>query len=148
MNVAAPEMVLLDASVLVELVTAGRHAAAADRLLAHLETHPHVEVVTAAHGMIEAISALRRLNLAAALSDDDATAACCWLRDLDLLLDPTAARVEQTWSLRHTMTAYDAAYAAAALGLGLQLVSVDRPLIAACTAAGVDAIHLDDCIWS
>lgn len=147
MNLATDEAVLLDASVLVELVLAGRYASAADRLLDHLERHPDVEIVTAAHGLIEVVSALRRLNLNGALDDDVATAACTWLRRLDLRLDPTAPRVDQAWGLRHSMTAYDAAYAAAAKGLGLPLVSVDQPLLAACEASGIDAVHLGELTW-
>lgn len=137
---------LVDASVLVELVVAGRHADAADRLLAHLEQHPEVELISAAHGLIEAASALRRLNLHGELDDTSAATSLRWLKHLELQLDPTAARLEQTWSLRHTMTAYDASYAAAALGLELPLITADRPLLAACAAASVPALHLDD--WS
>ena len=147
MNLSTDEAVLLDASVLVELVTVGRHAGAADRLLEHLEQNPAVEIVTAAHGLIEVISALRRLNLAGALDEPSATAACSWLRRLDMRLDPTAPRIEQAWALRHSMTAYDAAYAAASSGLGLPLVSVDQPLLTACETAGIPAIHLDQLTW-
>lgn len=147
MNLSTAEAVLLDASVLVELITQGRHADAADQLLDHLERNPQVQIVTAAHGLIEVVSALRRLNLTGALDDATAKTARAWLRGLDLRLDPTAPRIEQAWELRHTMTAYDATYAAAAAGLDLPLVSVDQPLIAACTTAGVPAVHLDELSW-
>lgn len=142
----APGLVV-DASVLVELVVGGTHAASADRLLAHLEGRPQLELVSAAHGLLEAMSALRRLNLRGALGDGAALDAARWLRGLDLRLDPTAARVERVWALRHSMTAYDAAYAAAAEGLGLPLISADRPLIAACQAAEIDALHLAEVSW-
>jgi predicted nucleic acid-binding protein len=144
---SADEAVLLDASVLVELITRGRHADPADRLLGHLERNPHVEIVTAAHGLVEVVSALRRLNLTGALDDETATTARAWLRGLDLRLDPTAPRIEHAWALRHSMTAYDATYAAAASGLGLPLISVDQPLLAACEAAGVAAVHLERLTW-
>lgn len=147
MNVGADEAVLLDASVLVELVTRGRHADSADRLLGHLERNQEVEIITAAHGLIEVISALRRLNLAGALDDEAATMARTWLRGLDLRLDPTSPRIEQAWALRHAMTAYDATYAAAAAGLGLPLITVDQPLLAACKTAGIPAVHLDQLAW-
>ncbi len=147
MNLSSAEAVLLDASVLVELITQGRHTDAADGLLDHLEHNPQVEIVTAAHGLIEVVSALRRLNLMGALDDDTAAIARAWLRGLDLRLDPTAPRIEQTWALRHTMTAYDATYAATAAGLDLPLISVDQPLIAACAAAGIPAVHLDEVSW-
>lgn len=147
MNLTADEAVLLDASVLVELITQGRHADSADRLLAHLQRNQHVEIITAAHGLIEVISALRRLNLAGALDDESATTARTWLRGLDLRLDPTGPRIEQAWALRHTMTAYDATYAAAASGLALPLISVDQPLLTACDTAGITAVHLDQLAW-
>lgn len=147
MNLAGHEAVLLDASVLVELITLGRHADAADRLLEHLQRNQQVEIITAAHGLIEVLSALRRLNLAGAIDDESATTARTWLRGLDLRLDPTGPRIEQTWALRQTMTAYDAAYAAAASGLGLPLISVDRPLLSACQASGIPAVHLDQLTW-
>ena len=38
----------------------------------------------------------------------------------------TAPRIEQAWALRHSMTAYDAAYAAAAEEGGHHLVSCDK----------------------
>lgn len=138
------EALLLDASALVELVVEGRHAAASARLLDHVERHPELELVSAAHGLIEATSALRRMNLRGDLADAPAAQAVEWLRDLDLRLDPTAARLTALWSRRHTMTAYDAAYAAAAVGLGLPLITADRPLLAACRAADVPAVHLDE----
>ena len=143
-ELASADALLLDASTLVELVVEGRHAGASERLLSHLEAHPQVEVVSAAHGLIEAASAVRRLNLRGDLADEPASNAIDWLRDLDLRLDPTAVRLTALWGHRHSMTAYDAAYAAAAVGLGLPLISVDRPLLTACEVAGVPAIHLDE----
>lgn len=147
MNLTADEAVLLDASVLVELITQVRHADSADQLLAHLQHNPHVEIITAGHGLIEVLSALRRLNLAGVLDDESATTARTWLRGLDLRLDPTGPRIEQAWALRHTMTASDATYAAAASGLALPLISVDQPLLTACETAGIPAIHLDQLAW-
>ncbi|MFT4035416.1 MAG: type II toxin-antitoxin system VapC family toxin [Patulibacter sp.] len=144
MSDQAPDAVILvDASVLVELVVAGRHAASADRLLAHLEERPETDIITAAHGLIEALSALRRFNLAGTLGDADAEVACQMLRRLDLRLDATGPRMPSAWALRHSMTAYDAAYAAAAIGLRTPLISTDQPLLRACETAGISAVHLD-----
>jgi predicted nucleic acid-binding protein len=146
-DLAEAAALLVDASVLVECVVAGRHVQGADRLLDYLAVYPSVELVTAAHGLIETTSALRRLNLAGTLTDEDALAAAHWLRGLELRLDPTAPRIDRVWQLRHSMTAYDAAYAAAAVGFGVPLISTDAPLISACGAAGIPAVHLDDARW-
>lgn len=94
--------------------------------------------------MVEAISALRRLTLTGALEADQGLAAVEWLGRLDLILDPTAPRRRRIWSLREGMTAYDAAYAAAAEALDAPLLSVDQRLIRACADASIPAIHLDE----
>jgi predicted nucleic acid-binding protein len=41
------------------------------------------------------------------------------------------------------MSAYDAAYAAAAEAVGAPLVTVDARLLAACSEAAIPAVHLD-----
>lgn len=135
---------MLDASVLVELVIDGRHRAGADAVLSRYAARPGLTVVTAAHGLIEAISALRRLAHRAQLSPEDGAAAVTWLRELDLVLDPTAPRVRRIWELRATMSAYDAAYAAGAEALGVPLVSADEPLRRACVTAGIAVVDVDE----
>lgn len=135
---------MLDASVLVELVIDGRHRAGADAILSRYAARPGLTVVTAAHGLIEAISALRRLDHRRQLSSEDATAAVTWLREFDLVLDPTAPRVRRIWELRATVSAYDAAYAAGAEALGVPLVTADEPLRRACAAAGIAAVAVGD----
>lgn len=135
---------MLDASVLVELVIDGRHRAGADALLSRYADRPPLNVVTAAHGLIEAVSAIRGLTHHEQLSPEDATTAVTWLREFDLVLDPTAPRLRRVWELRATMSTYDAAYAAGAEALGVPLVSADEPLRRACAAAGIAAVDVDD----
>jgi len=60
------------------------------------------------------------------------------------VLDATAPRLRRIWSLRDRMSAYEAAYAAAAEAFGTQLLTVDRRLLRACHAAAISATHLDD----
>jgi predicted nucleic acid-binding protein len=52
--------------------------------------------------------------------------------------------LRRIWSLRQTMSVYDAAYAALAEALERPLVSVDGRLLEACRQAGIPAVHLDD----
>jgi predicted nucleic acid-binding protein len=140
------ELVVADASVLVELVVAGRHRDGADALLSRYAESPKLTLISAAHGLIEAISAVRRLVLRDDLSPDDCLAAVAWLGELDLVLDATAPRARRIWSLRARMSAYDAAYATAAEAFDVPLMTVDRRLLRACQDAGIAAMSLDDLI--
>lgn len=135
---------VLDASVLVELVIAGRHRRGADALLTRYEGSPPLTLISAAHGLVEALSALRRLTLRQELSAEDGTIAVGWLRTLDLVLDATSPRAHRIWELRHTMTAYDAAYAAAAEAFGAPLLTADERLRRGCIDAGIPALLLDE----
>ncbi len=138
----------MDASVLVELVVAGRHRRGADSLLARYEASPKLTLISAAHGLVEAISALRRLTLRGVLTPEHGLAAADWLSQFDLVLDATAPRVRRIWSLRERMSAYDAAYAAAAETFAVPLLTVDERLLRACRDAEVPAMHLEDLLAS
>lgn len=129
---------------LVELVVAGRHRRAADVLLARYAASSRLTLLSAAHGLIEAVSAVRRLVLRGILSAEDGLAAVGWLAELDLVLDATAPRVRRIWALHDRMSAYDAAYAAAAEAFGAPLLTVDERLLRACDAAAIPAAHLDE----
>jgi predicted nucleic acid-binding protein len=139
-----PDIVVLDASVLVELVIAGRHRGGADALLARYAAAPRLVLVSAAHGLIEATSAIRGLGLSGHMAAEDGLVAVDWLRQLALVLDATAPRLRRVWTLRDRMTAYDAAYVAAAEAYDAPLLSTDRPLLRACLKQGLPARHLDD----
>lgn len=138
------ELAVVDASVLVELVVAGRHRRGADALLDRYAATPRLTFVSAAHGLIEAVSAVRRLALRELLPAEDGLAALEWLGRLDVVLDATAPRLRRIWSLRETMSPYDAAYAAAAEAFDAPLLTVDGGLLSACRAASVSATHLDE----
>ncbi|MGQ0744790.1 MAG: type II toxin-antitoxin system VapC family toxin [Acidimicrobiales bacterium] len=135
---------VVDASVLVELVTEGRHRRGADALLSRYASPPRLILVSAAHALVEAINALRRLTRLQLVATADASEAVEWLRSVDLLLDPTALRAQRIWELRDVMTAYDAAYAAAAEALRVPLVTVDHRLARACREVGIEVTDLDD----
>lgn len=136
-------MVVLDASVLVELVVRGRHRAGADRILDAYRAPPGLVMVSAAHALVEATDALRRLVRQGRLEANQGERATLWLASLGMTLDASAPRLARVWELRDRMSAYDAAYAAAAEALGVPLVSVDRRLIGACRSAGIEVVELD-----
>ncbi len=129
---------------LVELVVAGRHRTGADALLSRYVASPKLVLVSAAHGLVEAITAVQRLSQRGALAAEHGLAAIEWLGRLDLVLDATAPRMRRIWSLREAMTAYDAAYAAAAEAFESPLLTVDRRLLRACDDAAIPATHLDE----
>ena len=131
---------------LVETVVAGRHRRGADALLDRYASTPRLTLVSAAHGLVEAVSAVRRLTLRGLLAAEDGLAAVEWLARLDLVLDATAPRLRRIWSLRDNMGAYDAAYAAAAEAFGAPLLTVDGGLLRACRDAAVPATHLDELV--
>ena len=128
---------------LVELVVEGRHARAADALIERYATSRRLTLITAAHGLVEATNALRKLVFRGLLTPQDGLSAVHELGQLDIALDTTAARLPRIWSLRDRMSAYDAAYAAAAEALRSALVTVDERLLRACRDAGVPAMNLD-----
>jgi predicted nucleic acid-binding protein len=142
MGTPEPDPLVLDASALVELVVEGEHRAGADALLDRYENDTGLVLISAAHGLIEAASAIRRMTLHGALEPEDGERAVGWLGSLNLVLDATAPRLRRIWALRERMSAYDAAYAAAAEGFEAPLVSTDERLLRACQAAGVRAAHL------
>lgn len=137
-------MLVLDASVLVELTVEGPHREGADRILDAWESTGGLVMVSAAHALVEAASALRRLVRQGELAVGDGARAVRWLASMDLILDASAPRLDRVWELRDRMSTYDAAYAAAAEAFDLPLVSVDHGLIAACGQAGIAAVDLDE----
>ena len=90
------------------------------------------------------MSAIRRLVSRELLAPEEGFAAVDWLGGFDLVLDATAPRIRRIWSPRERMSAYDAAYAAAAEALGAPLVTVDDRLLRACHDTAISATHLDD----
>src|ERR1700712_1475305 len=138
------DYLLLDASVLVELVAEGNHAASAAQLLKKVATSPGLGLMTAPHGLVESPHARGRMLRSGALSSADADRAIEWLNVLDVTFDPSSSRLLRVWQLREVMSAYDASYAATAEALDLQLITVDRRLLRACQTERIPAVHLDE----
>lgn len=133
---------VLDASALVELLLRDRYARAAEGLLRAYGSKEGIELITAAHGPIEVTNALRRLVRERAITLDDGTACLVWLSRLRLTLDPPTPRLGRVWQLRDRMSAYDAAYVAAADAHQAPLLTVDKALIKAGEKAGSRVVHL------
>ena len=118
---------VVDASAFVRATTADD--AVAVRLRHRLER----ETVHAPHLLdAEVGNVLRRLAARGDTSADHARIALDALPALvDVRYEHTGALADAAWRLRHTITFYDALYAALAAGLGVPLVTQDRRLASA-----------------
>lgn len=117
-------MIVADASVVAALLLGQPDADLADLLLGD-------EPVVAPHLLdLEVTQVLRRWNRRGDLDDERAEQAVRDLLDLPIARQPHDLLVERIWSLRHNLTAYDAAYLALAELVGARLVTGDRGLAA------------------
>jgi predicted nucleic acid-binding protein len=119
-------VIVLDASVVVELVlgTSRGQAIAARIADSTVDLHaPHLLDV-------EVAQVVRRYVLAGQVTVDRGRAAFDHLRSLDLERHPHDVLLPRIWSLKHNLTAYDAAYVALAEALDAPLLTTDRKLVA------------------
>lgn len=93
------------------------------------------ETVIEAHRLVapallafEVANILRRAELREDISADVATLAHRDLLALEVMTIPHGAVAERIWQLRHTVTAYDAAYVALAEALDVGLATLDHRL--------------------
>lgn len=129
-------MIVVDASALIELVLNSRLAPRiAARLFAPGETLHAPHLID-----LEVVQVLRRYAGAGALSAERAAQAVQDLLDLRLERYAHALFIERIWELRHTLTAYDAAYVALAEALGAPLITRDAALTAAGHRATVEVL--------
>lgn len=80
---------------------------------------------------MEALSSLRRLTAAGAVSADRSDGAVADLESMPLERVPTTHLIADAWSLRHNLTSYDASYISLARALGCELLTADRRLAGA-----------------
>ena len=126
---------VVDASALVDFVlgsTKGRSAAIV------MESHTALQapaLITA-----EALSALRALERRMEISPGRSAEAVSDVLSVPIRRYPTEALAGRIWSLRHTVTVYDAHYVALAEALRVPLLTGDRRLAAA--AGELVEIHL------
>lgn len=76
----------------------------------------------------ECANIIRRHELAALISADQAAQAHADLLDMPVALWPFEVLASRAWQLRNNLTIYDAAYVALAEAIGAPLVTLDRRL--------------------
>lgn len=117
-------MIVLDASVLVELLL----ATAAGQKIAARVADPGLSLHVPHLADVEVTQALRRYVREGALDAESAAAALDNLRALDLERHGHEPLLERAWVLRDNLTAYDAVYVALAEALECTLLTCDGRL--------------------
>jgi predicted nucleic acid-binding protein len=115
-----------DASAIVDLLAGAPSASAIAAALA-----PFPEIDVPEHFHVEAISALRGMLFRGDIAADHAERALQLLPELRVVRHPVEPLARSIWSMRETLTAYDAAYLAVAQNIDAKLLSTDRGLAAA-----------------
>lgn len=77
------------------------------------------------HWRIEVMSTLRGMHLGGKIDSDRAGRAVLALGEMTVAVVPTGPHLTRIWQLRDNLSAYDAAYVAAAEALDLTLVTAD-----------------------
>lgn len=115
-----PREAVVDASAVVDWLT---DSASAERALTSLG---YDYLSTPAHMDAEVLSALRGKEMAAELTEGEAAEAAVLLAESPIQRFPLEPLVEEAWTLRHNMTAYDALYVTLARRLDCAIVTADR----------------------
>lgn len=117
-------MIVLDASVVVELLTNG---ALADSIRSELAQHDESFIVP--HLIdVEVLSALRRLGIEQRIDPHRASQFLAALASLPAERYSHVPLIDRIWELRHNFTAYDATYIALAEATGSTLYTCDEKL--------------------
>ena len=120
-------MIVVDASLVIDfLILAGRDNRVTSLFLAQSGETFAPELID-----LEVAQALRRWAQRSALNQDHATAFLMSFQNLPIKRLPHRPLLKRIWQLRHSLTAYDAAYVALAEGLDAPLFTRDRKLAAA-----------------
>lgn len=129
-------MIVVDASVIVELLLQTPLAAVVEHKLLEAGGSPHAPHLIDIE-VAQVIRRLARLNL---ITDARGALALGALAQLSLRRHPHTAVLARVWELRHNLSAYDACYVALAVSLGAELLTRDHRLAAAVGAARVVTI--------
>jgi predicted nucleic acid-binding protein len=117
-------MIVADASAVIEALLATKLGRVAQ---ARLTEHRHR--MHAPHLLdLEVVQALRRLERVGVVSAAHAAQALGDYQGIGVHCHDHARYLPRIWALRHTLTAYDAAYVALAEGLRCPLLTTDRRL--------------------
>jgi predicted nucleic acid-binding protein len=117
-------VIVLDASAAIELLRGSPVGLELARRLCEPDTAVHAPHLLT----VEVAQVLRRLAASGALSDERARQAIDDLAALDVARYEHEPFLDRMWSLRHNLTAYDAAYVALAEVLDAPLVTMDARL--------------------
>ncbi|HEX6754023.1 MAG TPA: type II toxin-antitoxin system VapC family toxin [Solirubrobacterales bacterium] len=134
-------MAVMDASVLVAVLTGGECSSWAERQLSarskrHSLWAPHLIDAEVGHS-------LRRLASIGRLEDDRAAAALRDLTGFPLRRIVHAGLLDRAWALRHNFSFYDGLYVALAQQLDTPLVTLDVRLAkAAATATSIEVLTI------
>lgn len=120
-------MIVVDASVLADALLVDGEAGdrAADALAADNAW------AAPAHLLVEVLSVLRRYHLQGLLTDERTTEALDAIRRIEVEVVDVAALIDRIWELKDNVSAYDAAYVAAAELLDVPLLTGDAKLAGA-----------------
>ena len=131
-------MIVVDASVWATALADSGRVGHASR--AALELDP--DWLMPAHGPTEVLRTLRRFEVAGHLTPDEATRAAREVSSSSTgYASPDPSMLINTWSLRHNISLYDAAYVVLAAMHGCPLVTLDRRLGTTARAKGVHVIE-------
>lgn len=120
-------MIVVDASVLVELLLRGREAETIQRVLRRFENRLHAPHLID----LEVAQVMRRHLLAGELETHRASESIEWMRDVRLQRHAHTPFLNRIWQLRSNLSAYDAAYVSLAESLDATLVTRDVRLAGA-----------------
>jgi predicted nucleic acid-binding protein len=115
-------LLVLDASIVIELLVNGRRAARIrQRLESSSESWHAPQLID-----VEVVQVLRRYALRGWMDPGHGEAAIRVLRDFDLVRHEHDWMLPRVWQLRSNLTAYDAVYLALAEALPARLLTADR----------------------